>query len=122
MNDIKIDMDKGSSSFGDLYLEGGDCVLINDTNNLLDIVRQRCILTLETQQGEFYLDEDFGIPWRSYMVKNADEFMLEVDIKLALKALTGVKNVSSIDINKDDELRTLKYQFVVDTVEGQTGL
>lgn len=103
---------------GELAVEGGDVVVIEDA----DVVAQMARILLRTLKGEWYLDEDFGMDYfgrvftRSLQVpKPTSRGLVEGTFRSALAGLPHVRSVTRLDFDYDAAIRKFRVDFDIDT-------
>lgn len=100
MNDLLLDLDVNSASYGDFLISGGD---IQGTPNQLTAIQQHILQRLRTFQGEWFLDNTVGIPFfQQILVKNPNIGTVN---GLFISEIRNTPGVASLT----------KYGFVVDT-------
>lgn len=95
---------------GDLKISYGDLQLTGDENT----VKQRIKLALLTFKGEWFLNEDLGIPYYQEILgqKNSLDSIKSIFID-AIQRIDGVKELQSLNIKLDDSSRNILIQFAV---------
>ena len=92
----------------------GDIII---TNNLIetikgnDLLAQKVKMILSTNQGEWWLNENEGIPFKEILVKNPDYNMIRDYIQYALKQTDATLEIS--DYSYKLENRVLYINFTV---------
>ena len=90
MSDIKLDLEPGSPTYGDILIENGEIVLVDGKEAILQDILQ----TLRTFLEEWFLDLSVGVPWlQQILVKNPN--LNHVDA-LLIDAIGGVPGVDQI--------------------------
>lgn len=101
-----------------LYLNGAGDLEFDGLNNLemvddLKEVKQRLLLALRTNKGEWFLNQRFGVPWFDMLSQNEPP---ESFRKEALKVLNddpAVDEVEGIEVDFDRGRRDLEIKFTV---------
>lgn len=95
---------------------GGDIAFVVD----LEGVAQACRQAMRLQLGEWFLDEQAGLPWfrgadgaRGILDKNPDLGAVRELVRDALLTVAGVLSVTSIDVSLDKSARALTVTFTV---------
>jgi len=95
---------------GDIVLEKGSPVWVTGAK----AIRQRLEIMLKMFLGDWYYDQNAGIPWMA-IVELENEQIKEI-IKNKLLKDEYVKEVKSIDVERDK--RNMKINFRTNSVEG----
>jgi len=107
MKDILLD---GS---GDLLFENGDLVLVEDELEL----KQAIYICLATNKGEWFLDLEAGLSFKSLTGKPTDEQIRAAVIE-ALSQEPRVTLIQAVQVEQDRKNRRLSISFKVQTTEG----
>lgn len=108
--DIKLDGD------GDLSVSGGDLEMVSDADGILQSINTR----LQFFQGEWFLDEDAGIPYfQSVLIKNPDPNVLSAIFRETILETPGVSALNDLTLDFDRSARRLSVSFRVETDLGQ---
>lgn len=110
--DIKVD-----SQTGDLALaEDGDLAIVEGA----EWVEQACRVGLQVFRGEYYLDEEEGVPmFEQVLVKNPSLAAIRQVYRSELLSVPGVRDVTSLTIAFDPPSRALSVSWVVTTDLGE---
>ena len=98
---------------GDLELTNGDLVFVDG----LDQVRQRVLVRLRTQRGEWAFDETLGLDYLGEVFrKDADTGLIRSRVLAIVATTPGVSQVRFVDVATNNRERTLSitYAFLVD--------
>lgn len=104
----------------DIYAEKGACVFLSDSNGQgIDRVMQSIRTRLNFYQGEWFLDESAGVPWRQQIfVKPANLAIVESIIKAKISSTYGVNELQAFAMSFDPQNRTLNIAFSCNTIYG----
>lgn len=103
----------------DLVFEFGDLAL---TDNPLTELRQSIKILLLAHQGEWFLDTEFGIPYRELIViKNPDLDTIKATLANKIMQKEGVTGIRNIEASIVESTRSLTLSVNVDTIYGPTG-
>lgn len=108
-----IEKDLLLGEHGDLEICYGDLQLSRGTQS----IRQRIRQALLTFKGEWFLNENLGIPYYQEILgqKNSLSTIKAIFID-ALQGIKGVAELQSLDIKLDEESRSLLVKFtIIDT-------
>lgn len=101
---------------GDLAIVSGDLVVINDPR---DAVAQDISQALKTYFGEWFLDQDIGVPYfQQILVKNPDGDVVDGVLKRAIANRSGVLSILSWDLNYNNAVRQLSLKATIQTYNG----
>lgn len=103
-------------STGDLDLSGNDLTLIS--SNQLSL-RQRIFLRFAIWNGDWYFDETFGFPYRTFIPKRTVQAVLDGRIKEEVRSEPDVLEISSFESTMDVVSRSYACYFTVTTAEGE---
>jgi len=107
VRDLKLDADTG-----DLVVESGDLVLIED----LDVVAQRLRLKLRTVVGEWFLDTTSGVDYFGKILrKGVQQSAVEAELRAAILGVPNVRALRRFESTYDPARRRFRLDFVVDT-------
>lgn len=100
----------------DLVFVNGDCPV---TNGRSDSVAQRIYLRLRTFRGEWFLSENYGVPWLErilgHKVKKTTVDMVIINEIMSVK---GVKKILSFESTFDNSVRDYSCKFTVVADDG----
>lgn len=83
-----------SNGYQDTYLDKNQIARVSGN----DQIAQRIKTLLQTFMGEFFLDQNFGIPWvQTIFQKPANQAVFDSIIKRAILSVQGVKLIASFD-------------------------
>lgn len=110
MSDLKLD-----ESTGDLVLENGDIPLTEG----IDAVRQVLQQNLSAFLGEWFLDQDLGVPYyQDILKKNPDPVLLDGIFKKVILKTPGIIQLNTFDITYDTKLRKFNLDFEAQSKNG----
>jgi hypothetical protein len=121
MVDLARDLNKLSPNYGDLLMVDGSLVLTSDadtrgTNNVL----QDILCRLRTFQGEWFLDNELGMPWFQLVLgKNPDLWLINSRIKATILETPGVFSLDRYTSTLERSTRRLPITFACTTVAGR---
>jgi hypothetical protein len=108
--DLQLDTD------GDFAISGGDLQIVSGADAIVQAVKIR----LQFFRGEWYLDEDAGLPYfQSVLVKNPDPNVLHSVFRRAILDTPGVLEITSLTLTFDRAERTLTVAFRISTDVGE---
>lgn len=111
MQDLEI-----SSNTNDLVFTGYDLNLVSE----IDRIRQQLQIRLQFFKGEWFLNQNFGIPYfESIFIKKTDTPLIESILKSQIKAIAGVSEILSFELDFIPSTRKMDLDFVVNTIYGQ---
>lgn len=103
---------------GDLELINGDLVWFTDPNDRAAAVSQDIRARLLLMQGEYFLDENLGIPYLQEILgaKNPDLASLRFLFAGVVEETAGVSAVNEMNLNLDSRTRelTITYSATID--------
>lgn len=104
---------------GDLYLTPDGQMVF--TSDLATEVAQEIRQVLNFFQGEWFLDQNEGMPYfESILVKNPDLQAIKGIFRKALLDVNHVERVNEMDIVLDDQTRVAQVNFIVQLSTGDT--
>lgn len=110
VRDFKVD-----PTTGDLVI-GADIEMVSDG----EAIAQACRIHLQWFLGEWFLDEEEGFPWfEQVLVKNPDFVAVRELVRSYLLEVTGVRDVTSLDLRFDPAERVATIGFTVSTDFGE---
>ena len=102
---------------GDWALVNGSTVDLCET--IEDLTRQRVAITLRTFLGEWFANQNFGVPYfQSIYGKNTQE-ITDVSIKSLILGVDGIEQLLSYNSVLNRKTRTLTVEFKALTNSGQ---
>ena len=105
---------------GDLALTA-DGSQIRFTETTVDTLEQRIRTRLQTFRGEWYLNEDLGVPYfGEVMVKNPDVDRVRSLLMTELAAVPGVGQILSFVVNFERGDRVFTVNFKCRSTDGET--
>lgn len=115
MSDIRLDTDPTSPTFGDILVSGGNVVLVDGKDAILQHILQR----LKTFQEEWFLDVTVGVPYlQQILVKNPDLNKVDALLFDEIAGTPGVEEVLSFTSDVNNSLRQLSVAFKAKTTDG----
>lgn len=115
MSDIRLDTDPTSPTFGDILISGGNVVLVDGKDAILQHILQR----LKTFQEEWFLDITVGVPYlQQILVKNPDLNKVDALLFDEIAGTPGVEEVLSFTSDVNNSLRQLSVSFKAKTTDG----
>lgn len=111
----------------DLKLNSENDLLLTDDGrlelhtDLAPTVRQRLLIRLRTWLGEWFLDQNIGMPYlRDFLVKNPDFTVIRSVLRRAALATPGIERVVSLRLDERSDLRRLGVDITVQLTDGVT--
>lgn len=101
---------------GDVIIGKQDIKTVQNTELTVQKIRQ----VLQTNRGEWWLDEKEGIPMQKILKKNPNISMIRDYIRNAIAQVD--KTLQMTECNIVTEGRTLKIDFTLSGVSGQTSI
>ena len=101
---------------GDLQLIGHQINLVSGTDAIAQQIQIRCKFFL----GEFFLNQQLGIPYyREILIKNPNLAVIRDIFRQAIEGVPGIDRVVDLDATIDNATRTLRLSFsaILDTDE-----
>lgn len=95
MKTFKVD-DKG-----DLIIQDGDLVIIEGNDEIIQSIERR----LSTNQGEWFLDTEFGLDYESIRGKDVTKEKAELVITEAVYQDERIEDTAILDFSFDNRLR-----------------
>ncbi len=115
MGDLSLDLLPASEFFGDLVLTDGDLVINSGT----DAIRQNVIQRLKTYLGEWFLNNQIGIPYfQQILVKNPNQGNIDAIFQDAIMGTPGIVSLNKYSLDHDRETRRLTIRFQATATEG----
>lgn len=105
---------------GDLALSA-DGTQVLFTEATVDTIEQRIRTRLQTFRGEWYLNEDIGVPYfDEVFVKNPDTSRIRALLMAELSKVPGVSEIVSFDTSFNPGERTFSVAFKCRADTGET--
>ena len=103
----------------DLKLHDGDLELVDGDFALTDSVAQALRIGLKTLAGEWFLDEQIGIPYFTQILgQKMSKLSLTGIFREAILKTDGVSKLTQIDVDYDASARQVKLDFEVELTDG----
>jgi hypothetical protein len=100
----------------DLIFSNGDILLVKG----LPAVQQQLSLTLKTFLGEWFLDEQIGVPYfQQIFVKRPSVTLIETVFRSAILACPGIAEIDSLKFTLNRESREGRVDFKARTDWGE---
>lgn len=118
MADLKLStaVDSENPIEGDLELTDGQLTLTEET---LKATAQRVRIRLRTFLGEWFLDQNIGLPiWQRILVKAPNLGSIASIIRREIHETPGVVSVQSVKTDLDRRTRELRVSFSATTKDG----
>lgn len=112
--DFLLDPATGDLSFGDDGSKGMSLVLTNQLS-----LRQRLYLRFGIWSGDWYFDETFGFPYRTFIGRKTVKSVLDGRIKQEVRQEPDVLQISDFSSSMNVNSRTYECYFTVITEEGE---
>lgn len=85
----------------------------------LDLIAQKIKIRLQTFLGEWFLDITHGVPYfEDILIKNPREGVVATLLRGQVRAVEGVRQITSMVLEMDHRKRILTVSFNCDTVLG----
>jgi len=111
--------DFGLDEDGDEYADSTGLAMTGD----LPGIKQQVALRLGFFKGEWFLNEDTGIPWyEEIIVKNPNLIRIREIFRDAILSVTGIREVTFMDLLFSSYSRTLDLKFKASTNLGELGI
>ena len=111
---IDIALDQNNK---DLSLSGYDLKL---TSNDIEYYSQKIEIVLSTFKGEWWLNDEIGMPWfTDILTKNPNIPLIDNIIKTEILAIDGVSKIIEYKNNYDNQLRTMTVSLKVELTSGE---
>jgi hypothetical protein len=111
--------DFGLDDDGDEYADSTGLAMTGD----LPGIKQQVTLRLGFFKGEWFMNEDTGIPWyEEIIVKNPNLIRIREIFRDAILSVTGIREVTFMDLLFSTYARTLSVQFRASTDLGELGI
>jgi len=109
MSDIALDAD-------------GDVDVVNNSiylNDGLEAIRQHMQIRFQLFLGEWFLDEEAGVPWfRDVLIKNPSFVVVQEILKTVVLDTPGVIELLAFDFSYDAKVREANLSFQALTTDG----
>lgn len=112
--DFLLDPMTGDLSFGTDDNRG----LVIVTTNQLSL-RQRLYMRFSVWAGDWFFDETFGFPYRTFIAKKTVKAVLDGRIKSEVRQEPDVLEISAFQSSMNVNSRTYECYFTVTTTEGE---
>lgn len=112
--DLLVDPLTGDLDFGQPGDRGMNIVVTNQMS-----LRQRLFLRFAIWGGDWYFDEAFGFPYRTFIAKKTVKAVLDGRIKSEVRQEPDVLAITDFFSQMDVVARTYKCYFTVVTAEGE---
>jgi hypothetical protein len=94
---------------GDLHLEGGDFVWMQDTD---EEIAQRIRCRLGMFKGEWFVNPDEGVPYfEEILEKGVNDGRVAAILRGVILGTPGVASLNRFTVERDNENRALTLQF-----------
>ena len=105
MKDLELD---GS---GDLVVEDNNLAKISDVDEL----RQRILLTLKINKGEWFLNQNLGVPWIETLREPDAKDKIQREVAKVLTSFDEVQEITRLETEYSGEDRKLELEFELAT-------
>ncbi|MGG1483546.1 DUF2634 domain-containing protein [Peribacillus castrilensis] len=99
---------------GDLVIENGDLIFVKDDEELAQSVES----VLQTEKGEFFLEEDHGLIRDNLVGKQANQDEARDDIIEAISQESRVESITEIVFVDDKKTRKRSVKLSIQKVDG----
>lgn len=108
MKDIKIDND-GDMSISDYNIE-----MVNGTDEII----QQLKAIFSTNQGEWFMNEEYGLNYDNILQKKPNIDLIRDEIRNGLSQCSRVYSIDYVNVVFDKENRSLEIEFQATDIEG----
>jgi hypothetical protein len=113
--DLKLDLNKTSSSYGDIVITNGDTPLVDGKLAIL----QDVLTALKTFKGECFMNTSIGIDYfGQILVKNPKQDVIDAILINAIVQVPGVTQLNKYGFASNFLTRQLTIAFELATVDG----
>ena len=111
--------DFGLDDDGDEFADETGLAMTGD----LDGIRQQVMLRLGFFKGEWFLDEERGVPWyEEILIKSPNLIRIREIFREAILSVSGIREVTYLDLRFTAFARTLDVNFRASTDLGELGI
>lgn len=111
--------DFGLDDEGDEYADATGLAMTGD----LPGIKQQVTLRIGFFKGEWFLDEERGVPWyEEIIVKNPNLIRIREIFRDAILSVTGIREVTFMELLFSAYIRTLSVNFRASTDLGELGI
>jgi len=111
--------DFGLDEESDEYADSTGLAMTGD----LPGIRQQVMLRLGFFRGEWFLDEERGVPWyEEILIKNPNLIRIREIFRDAILSVSGIREVTFLDLRFSAYARTLDVNFRASTDLGELGI
>ena len=111
--------DFGLDEESDEYADSTGLAMTGD----LPGIRQQVMLRLGFFRGEWFLDEERGVPWyEEILIKNPNLIRIREIFRDAILSVSGIREVTYLDLRFSAYARTLDVNFRASTDLGELGI
>ena len=111
--------DFGLDDDGDEYADATGLAMTGD----LPGIKQQVTLRIGFFKGEWFLDEERGVPWyEEIIVKNPNLIRIREIFRDASLSVTGIREVTFMELLFSAYIRTLSVNFRASTDLGELGI
>lgn len=114
-NDLALDTNPLSTTFGDIYLVNGDLATVSGAAAIL----QNILQTLGVFAGEWFLNVNQGVDYLGkILIKNPNQRIIDAILISQILSVPGVTALTSYSFKADFVTRTLSVRFSAQTTQG----
>lgn len=107
---------KLDDSTNDLTIQNGSLVLTNGA----DEIKQRILVTLRHEYGEYFLNTDDGVPWYEGLLGSSDRVVAESILRFVILSVPGVVSIIGMSTSFVNRSLSFSCQVEVQTIEDQS--
>lgn len=116
--DILLDTNSISSFYGDSVWVNGPLTKAGTTQPFTQTVAQRLRIRLLSFQGEWFLDEDYGIPyWQRLLGQKPTKSAIDLIFQQQILDVSGVKEITFFSSTFQNRIYSLSFRVRVVTGE-----
>ena len=97
---------------GDIYESGGQIAFVEGADEIPQTVQTR----ISTFLGEYFYNQDYGIPYWDAIQNQSNIEVLNMALKRTIEGTVGVKSIVSFQSSLDSAARSYSISAVVSTI------
>ena len=115
--DLLLQREPTSSEFGDIVWNNGPLTPAYTTQLNVEVVAQRLFILLRTFTSEWFLDEEYGIPYWSFLGRKVPKAEIDIIFQRKILAESGVAQITSFESSVAN--RRYSLRFTVRVLSGE---
>ena len=116
--DILLNTDRLSPFYGDSVWVNGPLTKAETTQPFTQTVAQRLLIRLRSFQGEYFLDEDYGVPyWQRLLGLKPTKSAIDLIFQQQIFDVSGVKEITFFSSTFQNRIYSLSFRVRVVTGE-----